>query len=187
MFNACLELTFQQYDPDIRVEILKRMEMMNDEELLHSISILANGKDIINDLLYRITFRKLYKQVGYYPKSSFPLFVELMRSAKKESLFVDDNTLSLCLNGDKYDKLITPLIDALKENKSGFLIFYTEYLKPISENFSKILIEQKDGKILSLKEIVDIRYQKKFGDFLNISSKDYPNPSVASLFDFFSV
>lgn len=187
MFNACLELTFQQYDLNAQIEILKRMELMNDEELLHSISILANGNERINDLLYRITFRKLYKQVGYYQKSKFPLFIELMRNAKKESLFIDENTLSLCLNEDEYDKLLSPLINTMKSNKSGILVFYTEYGKSISKYFNDVLIEIKEGDIISLKKIVDDRYREEFNNFLNYASNNGVNQSVADLFDFFSV
>ena len=76
----------------------------------------------------------------------------------------------------------------MRENDSGLLIFYNEYLKSISNYFDKIRIELKDNKIISLKEFVDERYKEHFSSFLNYSVKDKEEShSVADLFDFFNV
>ena len=187
MFNACLERVFQQFDMEIQIEILKRIELMNDEELLHSIAILANGNQLINDLLYRITYRKLYKQVGYYNKSKFPQFIKMMKNAQKDSLFIDADALNMCLSNEhECEKDFNPLINGMKENNSGLLIFYNEPVKSIGDDFEKIQIELKDNRIITLKELVDERYREHFNSFLNYSSKK-EKKSVADLFDFLNI
>jgi len=188
MFHACLERVFRQFEVTSQIEILKRMEMMNDEELLHSILILANDNHLIRNLLYGISFRKLYKQVGYYAKSKLEPFMRLMKDAQKESLFIDADALTICLSKEKNEEFLSPLITAMRKNDSGLLIFFNEYVKSIGKNFDKILIELKDNKIISLKELVDKRYSEHFSSFLDYSVKDKEEShSVADLFDFFTV
>jgi len=130
MFIACLEKTLQKYNEDFQIEILKCWELMNDDELLKSVSILSQKNPLIENLLYGIKNRVFYKEVITLQKTEFNEFISSMEESNLDSIFIDGNKMKeifseVRINGmtDNSKGVVTQLISKM-DSLYGILIFF---------------------------------------------------------------
>ena len=105
MFIACLEKTLQPYEEDFQIEIIKCWELMNDDELLKSISILSQKVPLVENLLYGIKNRVFYKEVITLQKTDFTEFISPLEESNIDSIFIDGNKMKEIFTEDRIDKM----------------------------------------------------------------------------------
>lgn len=202
---ACLEQVLKSYNEKQKQNILKRMELMDDQELFHSIKILGKNNKIVKHLFYSITNREFYKMANYYRFSDLEKFGNMIllrytdneSSYKREnpmsSYFIDAEILKQAKLLNEIDKQIknNPILQQsyqrlfklLEEKKIGILLFFNRPDKKFEKTFEKLTIEygKKNEKKEDLSSYINSIYKKRF-----LGLKDYQN-NISSLFDFFTI
>jgi len=168
MFIACLEKVLQRYPEDFQIEVLKSWELMNDNELLKSISILSQEDPLVENLLYGISNRVFYKEVRRLQKTDFQEFISLMEASNLDSIFIDGSKMKEIFTEDRISgmtesskKIVKKLISKM-DNKYGILIFFNIENKRFVNYLKKILILESDSKnIVSLSDYITNKFEQR--------------------------
>ncbi len=181
MFIACLEKTLQRYNEDFQIEILKCWELMNDDELLRSISILSQKDPLVENLLYGIKNRVFYKEVITLQKTDFNEFISSMEESNLDSIFIDRYKMKEIFTEDRINnmtddskRVVNQLISKM-DNRYGILIFFNIENKRFANYLKKILILESDPKnIISLSEYITNKFEQRSStstDFVKLNFK----------------
>ncbi len=181
MFIACLEKILQRYEEDIQIEILKCWELMNDDELLKSISILSQNEPLIENLLYGIKNRVFYKEIITLQKTDYYEFISSMKESDLDSIFIDENLMKEIYTTDRLNKMTPTSQEIVKKlilsmnNQYGILVFFNIENERFLNYLEKILILKSDsGFSVSLSEYITTIFEKRAStstDFIEINYK----------------
>ena len=174
MFIACLDRVLQKFEANYQITILKRWELMNDHQLLASISILSENDPLIEKLLYGIKNRVFYKEVMILSKSDLFEFISSMEESHLDSIFIDGIKMGQVCSQDlmkKMSKTLKKVVNDLiskMDKEYGILIFYNKENKKFIDYFNKILIQySKSKKIVSLQEYIIEKFRNRQGSSKN--------------------
>lgn len=168
MFIACLENTLQRYEEDFQIEIMKCWELMSDDELLKSISILSQKDPLVENLLYGIKNRVFYKEVITLQKTDFLDFISSLEESNIDSIFIDGNKMKKIYTKESMQKMtddskrvVNQLISEM-DNQYGILIFFNIENRKFANYLEKILIlESETDNIISLSEYITNKLEQR--------------------------
>lgn len=192
LFFACIEKIMDHHAPEEQSDILKRLELMNDDQLLHALSILGDGDQLIQNLLYAIKYRELYKKAEIYTKTEMQEVITLLGKSEAESIFLDHYNIEHFLKDFEQDspdlKDFVNLAKELQNTNSGILFFYNKDNPAFHKILQKVLIiKESDGNIMSLKDYLHDK-AKGNGKFINNpSTRDDDIDTALSILDIFNV
>ena len=168
MFIACLDKVLQKFEANYQITILKRWELMNDHQLLESISILSENEPLIEKLLYGIKNRVFYKEVMILSKSDLFEFISSMEASNLDSIFIEGGKMKQIYSQDLMNKISIPLkkivndLISKMEKEYGILIFYHKENKKFNNYFDKILIQYSESKeIVSLHDYIIEKFRNR--------------------------